>query len=123
VILPAWFDHLEERFSDTVKTNCLPAENVNKTPALGIVHYITRTNQLHVAWIAAKIYSCPFPSALSCTCPTCGCLVPFVGHSVLHFQLCFEGLQAEEKQTYEVKPITDHLSRGYCQPSPFCCCK
>lgn len=57
------------------------------------------TNQLHVAWTAAKIYSCPFPSALSCICPTYECLVPFAEHSVPHSQLCFEGLQAKEKQT------------------------
>jgi len=43
MILPAWFDHLEECFSykefqfkkfcPSVKTSCLLAENVNETPA------------------------------------------------------------------------------------------
>jgi len=42
MILPAWFDNLEERFSSkevqfktfcpTVKTSCPSAENVNKSP-------------------------------------------------------------------------------------------
>jgi len=49
IILPAWFDHLKERFSYKeskfnefnlpVITNCPHAENVNETPGYNLLHW------------------------------------------------------------------------------------
>jgi len=53
MILPTWFDHLEESYShknvqfkkicSPVKTSCPSAENINKTPATALIFYATNS--------------------------------------------------------------------------------